>query len=467
MKTRFCPSPTGLIHLGNARTALFNVLLAKHHNSTFLLRIEDTDETRSKTEFTEQLITDLHWLGWDWQEGPEVGGKQSSYFQSQRQTIYDKYYKQLIAAKRAYPCFCSEQTLAISRKIQLSSGRPPRYAGTCRHLTEEQIKAKQAEGLKPTLRFRVPDDDVIEFDDIVRGVQHFQTNDIGDFIVRRADGTPPFMFCNAVDDAEMGVTHVLRGEDHLTNTPRQLMIFQALNLTAPTYAHISLIIGNDGSPLSKRHGSKSIKELKEMGYLPLAISNYLARLGHYYENNQFMSLEQLATEFAFTHLSKSPARYDVAQLHHWQHEALQQLPTDDIWQWMGKSVQQLVPTEQQQLFIDAIRGNITFPQDALNWAQRFFNKHIHYDIAATDIISEAGKSFFDVALELSSDTSIDYQSLCQGLKDRLHVKGKKLFKPLRYSLTGTGDGPELTHIFSLLGPERCQQRFKSALETLI
>lgn len=210
------------MHLGNVRTALFNDLLAKNLKGVFLLRIEDTDRERSEQRYSETLMHDLKWLGLIWDEGPEKEAGAGPYYQSQRQKFYDEYYQQLEGSERAYPCFCSEEELALMRKVQRSAGKPPRYAGTCRALTSTQIKEKLDQKIKPTLRFRVPDHEVVEFEDMVHGLQRFQTDDIGDFIIRRMDGTPPFLYCNAIDDALMRVTHVLRGEDHLANTPVKL-----------------------------------------------------------------------------------------------------------------------------------------------------------------------------------------------------------------------------------------------------
>ena len=282
VKTRFCPSPTGYLHLGNVRTALFSALLAKHSKGCFLLRIEDTDKTRSDDVFTHALIEDLRWLGLHWQEGVDAGGDLGPYHQSQRQSIYDDYYERLIAMKMAYMCFCTEEQLTLQRTLQQKAGKPPRYSGVCRHLSDAEIKEKIAAGVKPTLRFCIPENEMITFTDMVRGEQRFNSNDLGDFVIKRADGTAPFMYGNAIDDALMGVTHVLRGEDHLTNTPRQIAILKALNLPVPQYGHIALIVGPDGAPLSKRHGSRSLRALHEEGFLPMAIVNYLARLGHYY-----------------------------------------------------------------------------------------------------------------------------------------------------------------------------------------
>src|SRR3989338_10498602 len=294
MKTRFCPSPTGYLHLGNVRTALFSALLAKHLHGCFLLRIEDTDKTRSDEVFTHALIEDMRWLNLQWQEGVDVGGNFGPYYQSQRQQIYDDYYQRLIAMKMAYPCFCTEEQLTLQRTLQQKAGKPPRYSGACRHLSQEEINKKLANDLKPVLRFAIPENEIISFTDMVRGSQQFNSNDLGDFVIRRTDGTAPFMYGNAIDDALMGVTHVLRGEDHLTNTPRQIALLQALNLTAPIYGHISLIVDEHGAPLSKRSGSLSVQELREMGYFPIAVNNYLARLGHHFVETGLMDLHTLS-----------------------------------------------------------------------------------------------------------------------------------------------------------------------------
>ena len=278
--TRFAPSPTGELHLGNARTALFSWLFARHHGGRFVLRIEDTDTERSKEAFTTALMEDL--AGWvSMGCGPgRVQQPGEEYRQSRRGAIYARHSATLDARGLTYPCYCTPLELDLSRKAQLAAGRPPRYAGTCRELSPEARVRKSAQGISPTTRFRVPTGRRVEFDDMVHGAQSFATDDIGDFILRRADGSAAFFFSNAIDDAEMGITHVLRGEDHLTNTPRQLLVLEALGLRAPTYGHLSLLVGADGSPLSKRHGATSVREFRERGYLPAALANHLFRLGH-------------------------------------------------------------------------------------------------------------------------------------------------------------------------------------------
>ena len=489
MKTRFCPSPTGNMHLGNARTAIFNVLLSLGAKGTFLLRIEDTDSSRSTIEHTQTLLEDLFWLGClskEWQEGPRViedvagqltyddaDGPKALYWQSKRGEIYKKYYDLLEQNRLAYPCFCSDYQLAIARKIQMTAGKPPRYSGTCSRLTHEQIAEKKSQGFIPTLRFRVPLDQTVEFDDLVRGKQSFDTNSIGDFIIRRGDGTSSFMFCNAIDDAVMEVTHALRGEDHLTNTPRQLLILRALNLPEPKYGHISLIVGNDGSPLSKRHGSRSIKELREEGFLPMAIVNYLARLGHTYphqdENNQqsFLSLEELAHGFSTHSMSNSPARFDGPQLFYWQKEAVNAASLSMLKMWLGEEIKSYVPDQKLNLFIETIRSNVLFPKDAVHWAKvLFLSSTIPFHEKAIHTLQQAGESYFDAALKIvdnfPQESEIDYFKFIEVLQAQLNIKGKLLYQPLRTALTGELHGPELDKIFKIIGKKDVSYRLKQA-----
>ncbi len=463
LKFRFCPSPTGLIHFGNVRTALFNVLLAHKLQGTFLLRIEDTDKERSKSEYTEALMADLRWLGLDWQEGPEVGGNNGPYWQSERQAIYDNDYQRL--GLHAYPCFCSDEDLEAMRKVQRSQSLPPRYAGTCRHLLAEEVKARIAAGEKPTLRFRMPDGEAVEFTDLAKGPQRFLTDDIGDFIIRRADGTAPFMYCNAIDDAMMGVTHVVRGEDHLTNTPKQILILQALNLRVPQYCHISLIMGADHTPLSKRNGSRNIQTLRKEGYLPLAIVNYLARLGHYYSDEQFMSLAQLAAGFDFSHLSRSAAHFDEQQLLHWQKEAVMRLSQSAFRLWIGEHSTQftLVPAAKQEAFLKTMQLNIVFPKEFDDWATRLYADTLVLEPTLRDVLIQAGKGFFITAIAAVKEQGVDYAYLQQCLQKECNVKGRALFQPLRVALTGSFHGPQLEDVLQLMGSEQVQRRFAAAV----
>jgi nondiscriminating glutamyl-tRNA synthetase len=460
-KTRFCPSPTGHIHLGNARTALLSALKAQHDNGVFLLRIEDTDPERSRDEYVQAVKEDLTWLGSAWQEGLDCGGDHEPYFQSQRNDIYEKYYQLLMDKGLAYPCYCTEEELDLSRKLQRRRGIAPRYAGTCTHLTEGEKATKLEEGRKPTLRFQVPKDAVIEFTDLVRGAQSFQSDDIGDFIIRRGDGGSTFMFCNAIDDALMGVNLALRGEDHLTNSPRQIMILNALDLPVPQYGHISLIVGSDGSPFSKRHGSKSIAQLREDGYLSIALVNYLARLGHTYVNhNELMTYEQCAEFFSMDHLVKASAKFDEKQLLHWQKEAVSALSDEALMEWFGNDV--LNELEQPLLFAQTIKPNCLFPDDAMQWKVRLFSDN-QFNDAESDIVKTAGKAFFETAIA-ALETADDFKGIANTVKVNCNVKGKQLFMPLRLAMTGVTHGPEMGLIFDLLGKEALKGKFEHVLE---
>lgn len=464
VRTRFSPSPTGMIHLGNARAALFSALYAAKHHGAFILRIEDTDAERSDEKYVEALQDDLHWLGVNWQEGPGVHGDYGPYWQSQRQDIYAKYYAILEEKKLIYPCFCTDQELMLARKIQLSRGQAPRYGGTCLKLSADEIKKRLDAGEKPAWRFKVPSGKTIEFVDTVKGSQRFESNDIGDFIVRRADGTAPFLFCNAIDDAMMKVTHVLRGEDHLANTPRQIMLLETLDLPKPEYGHLSLIVGDDGSPLSKRHGSFSLHEMQAQGFLPLAIMNYLVRLGHTVDSQSLLNFDELAKHFYLEKLSRSPARFDKTQLMFWQKLAVQALDSENLWRWLGEQVKNQVPEADSNLFADTVKSNIETPHDALHWAKIFFHENTPIDIEGAKVIQEAGEQFFVEAEQAVDKYGIDLPQILNEMKQTLGVNGKKLFMPLRVALTGQLHGPELANIAAILGKKKMQHRLGQAFK---
>lgn len=463
MKTRFAPSPTGHIHLGNARTALFNFLFAHSESGCFLLRIEDSDATRSLLALAKELEEDLLWLGLPWQEGPGQEKGLGPYYQSERQAIYALYYEQLLSRGQAYPCFCSEAELLMVRKRQLALGKPPRYNGQCRLLTAAQIAEKKVQGKLASLRFHVPSQQVINFDDFVKGDQRFATDDIGDFVIQRSDGSAAFFFCNALDDALMKVTHVLRGEDHLTNTPRQILLLQALGLMIPAYGHMALIVGEDGAPLSKRHGSFSIRVLREAGYFAEALQNYLARLGHSYSCPKFLDIQALAQHFSLGRLGKSSARYDQTQLIYWQKQALLQLSNDKLWAWLAPKLQDLVPEDVKFEFIELMRGTICFPEEAVVWAAILLsdNVRLNYSNDTKKCLREVDPRYWQTLLNLLSEYS-EFKTLIKSLQQQLNLKAKALFTPLRLALTGRQDGPELAKIFSLLGNVKIRERILHA-----
>ncbi|GMQ96713.1 MAG: glutamate--tRNA ligase [Gammaproteobacteria bacterium] len=475
IKTRFAPSPTGELHFGNIRTALFNWLLAHAEGGEFVLRIEDTDAARSHEDYITAIKEDLIWLGLSWDAGPGREDEFGPYRQTLRGDIYQRYYQLLIDQGNAYPCFCSDEALAESRRSQLAAGKPPRYAGTCANLDAAQIEEKRQSGLPETLRFRVAQKEIIVFEDIVRGEQRFKGNAIGDFIIRRADGSTAFLFSNAIDDALMGITHVLRGEDHLSNTPRQLMILAVLDLNAPRYGHLSMILDATGAKLSKRGAAASLRDVRSKGYFPIAILNYLARLGHSYpEYAKLLTLAELASGLDTHRMSRAPARHDEEQLMYWQKQSLQSCDDDFLWTWFHATSEpdlpdllSLVPEKERQLFLSVVRDNITFPSGANRWAGRIYDDPLKWGSnEALAVIEDAGLGYFNGSLEVAAGDHTNFQEFVLALKERLGLKGKALFLPLRAAMTGDIHGPELEKLYSLIGNVRLTVRLRSVVDSL-
>jgi nondiscriminating glutamyl-tRNA synthetase len=451
--TRFAPSPTGSLHLGNARTAFFSYLWARKSGGRFILRIEDTDSQRSQLRFRDELMAEMRWLGLDWDEGPDIGGPAGPYSQAERGETYRTYYASLEASDRAYPCYCTAEDLELSRKLQRMSGKPPRYAGTCRNLTAAQRAEREARGLKPTLRFAVAEGQVIEFTDAVHGPQRFASGDIGDFIIRREDGTAAFFFCNAVDDSAMGVTQVLRGDDHLTNTPRQLMLLDALGLRRPGYGHVGLLVGEDGAPLSKRHGSTSVYEFRERGFLSTAVLNQLFRLGHASDIDGWLPASQMPAHFRPQHLGRAPARFDEPQLVHWQKETLERMAAADIRDWLAH--------EDSIDFVDLVRHNVVLPGDAAAWRAVIRGDLPPLGAAERGVIAAAAPAFFAAAAAAYAQSGSDLKVLTRILKERTGRKGADLFMPLRVALTGLAHGPELAPLLKLIPTDIARHRLES------
>jgi glutamyl-tRNA synthetase len=456
--TRFAPSPTGELHLGNARTALFNLLLARHAGGRFILRIEDTDTERSRDSHATALIADLHWLGIDWDAGPDREDARGPYRQSLRGALYARNFELLEARGQVYPCFCSALELDLSRRALLSAGRPPRYAGTCRELSAAERAARVAQGLKPTLRFRVPPNERIAFVDFVHGPQSFLTDDIGDFVIRRADGTAAFFFSNAVDDATMGVTQALRGEDHLANTPRQLLILAALGLRAPAYGHMGLIVGADGAPLSKRHGAVSVREYRERGYLPLALTNHLFRLGHSSSQHGLLSLEAMAAAFDPKHLGRAPARFDEQQLKVWQKDAVHRLDVAAARAWLAHVLPAGLEPRAVDAFIEALLPNLLLPEDARAWVDIVFGAPPPLAPDAEALVRSAGSGYFAAAAAAAAQDATDLPAIAGAARAASGRKGAELYLPLRMALTGRAHGPELAPLLRAMPAGQAQER---------
>ena len=456
--TRFAPSPTGELHLGNARTALFNLLLARHAAGRLLLRIEDTDSERSHEAHMHGLMTDLRWLGIEWDAGPDREDERGPYRQSQRAALYAQDLAALERAGAVYPCFCTALELELSRRAQLAAGRPPRYAGTCRELPVPERARRLAAGAPATLRFRVPSGVRIDFDDLVHGPQSFLSDDISDFVVRRADGTAAFFFSNAVDDARMGVTLVLRGEDHLTNTPRQLLILTALGLTAPAYGHVALLVGADGAPLSKRRGAQSVREYRERGYLPEAIANHLFRLGHSSPLHGLLTLTEMARAFDPAHLGRAPARFDEQQLKVWQKDAVHRLSAAAARAWLAAVLPPGLDEQAAAAFTAALLPNLLLPEDARPWVEIVFGGPPALEPAAAELVRAAGPGYFSAAAAAAAHAGSDLPTIAGAVHAATGRKGAELYMPLRVALTGRAHGPELAPLLKAMPAGKARER---------
>jgi glutamyl-tRNA synthetase len=472
VRVRFAPSPTGYLHIGNARTALFNYLFAKKTGGTFILRIEDTDRERSKKEFEDEIVNDLRWLGLDWEEGPDKGGLFTPYRQSERQDIYDHMISQLMADGKAYRCFCTEDELEKVRLQQVANHEPPRYNGKCRDMVPLISRSYEVQGKPYTIRFRV-EAGIVEVEDLVKGMVAFDCDNIGDFVIRRSDGTAAFNFANIVDDSLMRITHVIRGDDHLSNTPRQILISEALRFIPPQFAHLPLILGADRAPLSKRHGDVSLKSFRDRGYLNEAVKNYLAHLGiSYGEGRDILSIEGLIEGFSLEKVSSSPAVFDTDRLD-WVNahyirscEAkklrgllLLHLVKGDV-NLAGKSDEWIDDA------IDAVKGETsTLPE--LVEHLKVFIEDVRPDSQTKAILKEPSaieviRAFREEFEKEGSITAEIYKSVSERVKARLSVKGKGLFMPLRIALTGKTKGPEMEKILRLLGKEEILKRLANA-----
>jgi nondiscriminating glutamyl-tRNA synthetase len=464
--TRFAPSPTGLLHLGNIRTALFNALLAYANGGAFLLRIEDTDTVRSKTEWVEAIQEDLRWLGLL----AQLEGVQGVVFQSHRDPIYSDYYRQLEARGAAYACFCTEERLTQLRHLQRLAHEPPGYDGHCRQLSIEDVKYRQAQGEAYHLRFRVPAAQSIMFNDLVKGEQCFKSDHLRDFVIQRSEGGTSFLYCNALDDALMGITHVFRGEDHLSNTAKQLLILQALDLNPPIYGHLPLISHQTNTtPLSKRDNSLSLKSLRRQGYLPQAVLNYLARLGHTMISDALMSVAQLADVFSIERIHKNAAHFDETQLHFWQKKAIHQQSPDEFWNTLDPTVTNRIPQEMRPYFIEVMQPIAAFPSQAQEWITLLFIDSLEYNAEARVAIQQADATLWPQLLKvLKISEAMDKDLLLwQQLKLCLNsvedkAQRKIHWKALRAALTNRFVGPDVRSIIRLLGISRVRRRLQTA-----
>lgn len=459
-RTRFAPSPTGALHLGSVRTALFNWLAARAGGGHFVLRCEDTDAERSDPALLERLHANLAWLGLGPDEGPLAGGAYGPYCQSERDAFYREALARLDAGGHTYPCYCTREELADMRRRQLAAGEPPRYPGTCRHLDAGERAEREAAGRSAAIRFRVPDAGEVAFDDRVLGRQVTRLGDVGDFIIARSDGSPAFFLANAVDDAHMAITDVLRGEDHLTNTPRQLLLLEALGLAAPRYGHFGLILDRDHRPLSKRRGGATLDELRAAGFRPEAIVNHLARIGFAPGTDALMDGPSLAAAFVPGGVAHGGACHDPAALAHWQRKAVDALDAGALWRWLedARPPDAVDPPVDGPRFAEAVRPNILCPADAWAWAARLFDPEAGPDDRARAEIAAAGPTLFRSALAVGEPAPAeDFRGWAAAVGRAAGVGGRALFRPLRAALTNAVDGPELATVVPMI-PEAIRRQ---------
>ncbi len=460
VRVRFAPSPTGSLHIGNARTALFNWLHARKHGGCFILRIEDTDRERSRPEWEAAILEDLKWLGLHWDEGPDVSGSAGPYRQSERLPTYRAAADRLLSNGMAYFCFCSPQALEAQRQERLARGLPPRYDGRCRAIPAEEATRRRRSGEAAAVRFVMPSDR-IAVHDLVKGDVEFLGSDLDDFVILRADGSPSYNFAAAVDDCGMGVTLVIRGDDHLANTPRQIAVARALGWEPPSYAHVPLIHGADGAPLSKRHGAVSVAEHRAAGILPEALVNYLVLLGWSPPSgtDEVQDLSTLSQLFVLDRVSRAPARYDAERLAWFNRQHLRRLPTDRLLAWM----EPIPPDELTQRAVKVLSKEV----DSLGALKRAVAEiraeprpgSLRLTTADRRVLEALDKALAPGAVDTADDARRVLDRICRDLPG----SKREFMHAARLALMGSPQGLPVATLLWILGPERAQRRLARAL----
>jgi len=506
VRTRFAPSPTGFLHVGGARTALFNYLYAKAKKGSFILRIEDTDQERSSQESETMILESLKWLGIHADEGPYEGGTFGPYRQSERINLYQKYTERLLAEKKAYPCFCSDKELEASQERSKLLGVPHVYDGRCRGLSSEELQKRISAGEKYAIRFIAEAKEIV-VNDHVQGRVKFDSKLIGDFIIVKSDGFPSYNYAVVIDDHEMQISHVVRGVGHLSNTPRQILIHEALGLPLPEYAHISEIVGTDKKKLSKRKGATSVLAFRDMGYLEEAFVNYMALLGWYPEDGvEFMPDDKLSKKFDIDRCSKSPAMFDFfltdkggegenanlselgidelkqminnkTKLNWLNNKYIKELPLDDLWPRTKpfliaeKNMAKLVADDEEKIknAFDRVKNYLNTLQDALPFLTELFRTKVSLDEKAAEQLKDPlAKNVLDAFLSIVKndrpDSPEEFTECMKRTGAQTGAKGKSLFMTIRVASTGTMQGLELPSLFAILGAETVASRIESIVE---
>ncbi len=461
MKTRFAPAPTGYLHLGGARTALFSWLYARQNNGKFVLRIEDTDIKREKEEAVSGILDGLKWLGIDWDEGP--------YFQSERIPIYREYVNSLLTEQKAYLCFCTKEELAERRKHPLEIGFLPGYDGKCKHLTKEKISVLERTQ-KPSIRFSVPEKKIV-FSDLIRGNLEFKSPTISDFIIVRSDGIPTYNFACVIDDSLMEISHVIRGEDHISNTPKQILLYSAFGFNLPQFAHLPLIFGPDRTPLSKRHGAMDVLSYRERGFLPEAMLNYISLLGFSTEDSkQIMSRDELISLFSLDRVQKGGAIFDIEKLLWMNGEYIRMEGKERLLELASPIIGEK-PGEWQEKIIELYRERIQIISELKSQADFLLNEEIEIREEDIPILKKDGIAnnlkAIDIALKnLEPFTKETIEETLRTLALNLNVKTKDIFHPLRVAVTGRSVSPPLFDVLFLLGKDLVLRRVRNTISLL-
>ncbi len=496
VRVRFAPSPTGFMHVGNARTALFNYLFARHNKGDFILRIEDTDLERHNEDAVKAIFETLNWLTLDYDE---------VYRQSKRFDIYKKYVDYLLEKGLAYECYCTKEELEKMREEQLKRGEPPRYTGKCRNLTPEEKERLRKEGRKPVIRFKVPENEIIAWDDLVKGHLEFNSSNIGgDFVIVRSNGIPVYNFVVVVDDHLMNITHVIRGEDHISNTPKQILLYKAFGWEIPKFAHLPIILGKDRSKLSKRHGSTSVEEFRKKGYLPESLINFLALLGWYpneelykklaskKEHVEIFTKEELIELFDLKDVNPAPAVFDTTKLDFINEYFIRKLDLDTLYKHLLEFVKvredinikeennrllikykdEIYETDKDTFFkaIELTRNYYTTLEDVFVYLKELLKDEYEIDENALKFLKENEDSlnvinaFYEKIKNLEEVLSKEiFKKLVKKIQKELKVKGKRLYMPLRIALTGKMQGLELDALVEFLGKDRVLKRLENFL----
>jgi glutamyl-tRNA synthetase len=462
IRTRFAPSPTGYLHVGGARTALYSWLYARHNNGKFVLRIEDTDLERSTQPAIDAILEAMQWTGMGWDEGP--------FYQTKRFDRYNQVIDEMLADGRAYKCYCSKEELEKHRDEQMSKGEKPRYSGRCRDSHEEHGQDEPY-----CVRFKNPKEGKVKFHDLIRGDIEFDNEELDDLIIRRSDGTPTYNFCVVIDDWDMGITHVVRGEDHINNTPRQINIYKALGAKVPEFAHVSMILGDDGAKLSKRHGAVNVMQYRDDGYLPEALLNYLVRLGWGHGDDEIFSIDQMIEYFSLDAISKSASAFNTDKLKWLNNHYIRTLPASRVaeelvWQMNYLQIDYSKGPKLEEV-ITCLAERCHTLRELAEQSRYFYQEYTEYDAAAEKKwfkanSAEALTKVKDKLVAMTDWKGEDIHQAIESTAAEMEVGMGKVGMPVRIAVTGLGQSPEIGIVMQLIGKDRCISRIENTIDYL-